>query len=717
MRRLFCLVVFAAAWVAIAWAQPTPVISAIVTTGGEESFGSPTEQTSGPVVYDLTGDGEKELIVTGRKDIWVLNYSEQDPENAIFHWQAQNDYKFCSPVTIAHLTPDGYPWVVVGASEAVRWEPGQCPNLVNDDCPAWTGHAPYPDPDCHYDGDCYHWQSIIHAWKIVGTNDDPHPSDVIMNARLTTPAAADVNGDLLDELCFVGNGSYGVHDAHTNSDMYSTVGVHFFKFDNGFVEMGDTRKEIPWGLQAYTGLNSTFRQIAQTVPAAGDLDGDGLPEFVVQCLWRIQAYTFASNPNGALLWEDSTYNVDRLCMPAKCFINFGTHTSGETHVSVPWPYTDYSDPQSHYTTGDAERSPGPVLADLDGDGQLDVFVQTSDGGGYVWKFDGQNGTFVARNFYESYGVNWAESPSGSELGLCDDHNDGHPRLFETLEVLNGESDPTHWLKTRRWEGTLQHDDGNDPPIAFPYVRQVDFYPLGDLYTLALLPSAVGPAFTVDIAAYDSVIFERTDAHDSWQWYLGDHGGPVQSGITATDLDHDGFMECVLSNRINDTQTHLYALETDQPYNPETIEWSGYRNNPQHTGLYAQPVHGTQVVRDAVWQGRIILTDAYTVTSGQTLTIKPGTVVEFDEDSDLIIRGELSAEGTDHDSIYFKPNGTEKWGAFYLYPGSHLTLDHCVIHGGSYVGGTTFEGAVNHCHIYDMRTDSIVNADHSEKASR
>jgi hypothetical protein len=199
---------------------------------------------------------------------------------------------------------------------------------------------------------------------------------------------------------------------------------------------------------------------------------------------------------------------------------------------------------------------------------------------------------------------------------------------------------------------------------------------------------------------------------------------VQSNLTATDINGDGYLDYVITQGWSDLSgdyTRIYAFPTETPYqvayNPETIEWSGYRNNPQHTGLYAQPVTGTQLLPSTKWSGRIIVHGNYIVPANHSLTILPGTVVEFAADASIIVYGGLSAVGMEQDSIYFKPDGTGTWGTVSAWRGSSVTMIRCVIHGGSYVGGTTFEGAVNHCHIYDMHTDSILNVDHSENALR
>ena len=133
----------------------------------------------------------------GRKDVWVFNLEHPDENDFVFHWTVYQDppelvQEFCSPITIAHLSADGLPWVVVGASYARHYGYLDCP--MRDEfgnCAQWQG---FPDPDCHgYDwnesGDCYHWESMIHAWRIDGNSFSEYHSDLRRTQRLTTDLA------------------------------------------------------------------------------------------------------------------------------------------------------------------------------------------------------------------------------------------------------------------------------------------------------------------------------------------------------------------------------------------------------------------------------------------------------------------------------------------------------------------------------------------------
>ncbi len=685
----FLLLVMATVAVAQPVRAPAILHSAMVTGSLNADFGYATEQTSGPVVCDVTGDGLPEVIVTGRAKIWVLNYAHQDPQNPLFYWPAQDGYEFCGPVTVCRPSSSGNPWIVVGASKQVRYL-GRLG--TNDPCP----HQNDDGPNSHLSGDCYHWHSIIEAWEITGSTATPHPSGDLADQRLTTPTAADANGDGKDELCFVGSQSYGISVWSGIAGhwlMRSCVGVRFYEFvNNAWTERSVTpTEENPYPQQTYWVAPAELAQEAQTVLAAGDVDGDGLPQFVTQSLWHAQAFSF-SGVTVTENWHQDLGNFP----PMTVDVLPGYSGEGPDAATRPW----------NYAAWDLTRAPGPVLADVDGQGHLSVFVQTAaNWTGYIWKLNGADGSYNNVNY--TYAED--EVTNGTELAIGDDQSNGRPNVFG---MLCRELDPeqSYSLRTWRWYGTNLTRYGFGGGDNVFYESDPDVYSRWDNYTPALLPSEVGSAFTVDFVAENSVKFQRTDENNEWPWVQGASGGWVQSAVSATDFDGDGHLDYVVSARFplnTDDHDSIWVFPTSLPYDPEKIEWSGFRNSPAHTGLYAQPVSGQQVLNDAAWEGRITVHSDYVVGHGKTLTIKPGTVVEFASDAALLVQGELLAMGQDNDSIYFKPDGAAPWDKIYLMPGSSSTLSHCVIHGGIEVYANRASAQISQCHIYDMETGLLL----------
>ena len=86
-----------------------------------------------------------------------------------------------------------------------------------------------------------------------------------------------------------------------------------------------------------------------------------------------------------------------------------------------------------------------------------------------------------------------------------------------------------------------------------------------------------------------------------------------------------------------------------------------------------------------------------------MTIKPGTVVEFGPNTTLMVNGgALMAMGQDGDSIYFKPDAATPWNKIMVKLGGALTMDRCVVHGGTSVYVQMAKASITNSHIYDMQ---------------
>jgi hypothetical protein len=115
-------------------------------------------------------------------------------------------------------------------------------------------------------------------------------------------------------------------------------------------------------------------------------------------------------------------------------------------------------------------------------------------------------------------------------------------------------------------------------------------------------------------------------------------------------------------------------------------------------------------------GDFQVVDSMRVDSGATLTILPGTNLWFEPDVDLIVRGQLIAEGTPTDSILFSAVNTQyghTWGHLaFRHASDASSLAYCVIRGGfvwygnriwpDYLGGGILVDSssvrVSHCTI-------------------
>jgi len=101
---------------------------------------------------------------------------------------------------------------------------------------------------------------------------------------------------------------------------------------------------------------------------------------------------------------------------------------------------------------------------------------------------------------------------------------------------------------------------------------------------------------------------------------------------------------------------------------------------------------------------IYIPDNITIAAGATLTIKPGTVVKFEDNRALVVDGALDAQGTASERIYFtdwrddtaggdaNKNGTttgpaaDWWQAIFVQNAGAAVMDNCVIRYGGYWDG-------------------------------
>ncbi|MDI6708236.1 MAG: PKD domain-containing protein [Candidatus Thermoplasmatota archaeon] len=79
-----------------------------------------------------------------------------------------------------------------------------------------------------------------------------------------------------------------------------------------------------------------------------------------------------------------------------------------------------------------------------------------------------------------------------------------------------------------------------------------------------------------------------------------------------------------------------------------------------------------------WSGEKYLNETYTVNSGETLTIEPGTTVCLAENVKIIVYGTIKAEGTKDNMITFtRWNTTGYWGSIRIFGGAvGCTIKYC-----------------------------------------
>ncbi len=117
--------------------------------------------------------------------------------------------------------------------------------------------------------------------------------------------------------------------------------------------------------------------------------------------------------------------------------------------------------------------------------------------------------------------------------------------------------------------------------------------------------------------------------------------------------------------------------------------------------------GGAIASDTTWDiagSPFIVTSSITVNSGVTLTIDPGVEVNFNSGFSISVSGNLTADGTETDSIIFtsnvSPQAVGDWGGIAFNHLSAGSLSYSVIEyatNGIYLHGSTLP-QINHCTI-------------------
>ena len=129
----------------------------------------------------------------------------------------------------------------------------------------------------------------------------------------------------------------------------------------------------------------------------------------------------------------------------------------------------------------------------------------------------------------------------------------------------------------------------------------------------------------------------------------------------------------------------------------------------------------RIDQDCVWSGRVTVSADVIVTAGVTLTVKPGTLIEFSDGVRLSVHGRLLAEGTEDQTITLTSQGDLRAGAWHgvvLSPRPNADSEpprgsgfsHCRIQGAVHAISVTAEAAspqsIRACQITQCRRVGI-----------
>ena len=422
-----------------------------------------------------------------------------------------------------------------------------------------------------------------------------------------------------------------------------------------------------------------FSWISQTgiFAQAADFDADGYDELMVRSHTRLSLFDYTAS------WER---------IPT-----FGTEGIFDLDSYLEGYY---------FASGSA------TIADVDADNELEILVAvTSDAGAGRLLQIGPSGT-VERQYMGWPNENeWAILHT--QIGVADLSGEFQGQFEGSLYPI---------IQSDHYLHMLNPATGQEVPVnGWPQSRIVDVRNFGSPAYADVL--GMGRTQIIDptigyfnngqgsVGTNELVIYDPTDPNDPVLYdyasleneddFVDDKRASSMPAVV--DVDEDGAVDIITCYRKSDSDLLITLHRMGTRHNPELVEWQQVGNGPKHTGLYAQPVTGEAPQLENRWSGRIIVHGQYIVPVGESLTIEPGTVVEFRPDAYLTINGTLDAQGKTGDSIYFKADGTTDWRGIYLINPTSVIMDKCVIHGASdgiYVQGPP-SIAIRHCRIYDM----------------
>ncbi len=329
--------------------------------------------TASAVLANLDGEDGLEVIV-GSWDNKV--YAWHSEGNLVDGWPKEVDDWVISSVAVFDLDGDGSLEVIVGSMEGTLhvWHSDGTPYWSRPTID-WIAASPAVG-DLDGDGSpevvISDLSGHIYAWHFDGTEVENWPQFASSYWLWSGPTLADLDGDGLLEIiaasedgnvyAWHGDGSPvegdpdipdSVWPLHTNGNLTSSPAVADLDNDgNSEIIIGSLdRKIYAWhsnGVPVDGWPPEENCEVEESSPAVADLDNDGTKEVIVGC---------KDNTNSVFVW----------------------HADGSLDADWDWPNTVFGGTHS-----------SPAVADLDGDGNLEIVIGSGCGDVYAWHADGSS---------------------------------------------------------------------------------------------------------------------------------------------------------------------------------------------------------------------------------------------------------------------------------------------------------------------------------------
>ena len=449
------------------------------------------------------------------------------------------------------------------------------------------------------------------------------------------PFLADFNGDGKIDVAFVNDNANLAGVLFGNGD--GTFGAELlFGTENGPVSLtaadfnGDGKLDLV--TENYYGSvgvllgngDGTFQarpdytvQGEPTGAAIGDFNGDGNPDMAVAVLCDIYAFCtsrsvniFLGNPDGTFsaaanyAVQDITVQTYNAPVGASSIVAADLNHDGKLDLVVAnfqsisgnnilgisvllgngdgtfQTHTDYAGAEASQSIGDTLDGASVAIADLNGDGHLDIVATGPEVGAVVWLGNG-DGTFRT-------GVQYSNTGGGSSaIAVGDFNGDGKP----DIAVTNGAQYElyTHdGMASSAGVGTtvsvlLGHGDGTfGPPVAYATAFDPESISVGDvngdgkldLVVLGALPVCCdqGTPLTILLGNGDGTFqkameFPIEEAYYPWDWFQ-----PVP--VALGDFNLDGRLDVVVGSGPANAMIGLLRGNGDGTFQPPTTYGTG-----------------------------------------------------------------------------------------------------------------------------------------------
>ena len=463
-------------------------VTVSTTAGYHTGFPLQLDSTivSAPNFYDFNGDGQMEIIIgTNSGKVYIIN---QDGTIMPGWPQTVSTAYIYGSVAVGNIDGDNLPEIVstsygsyAGGAQIKAWNQN---GTTVTGWPKSVGQMRGGAVLANLDSDSA--QEIIiatsaqtgqlakaYAYNGDGTLLPGWPYSFSENNLQTTPAVGDVNNDGINDIVVASGtklvvlGAGGNLIASTTKGLSHTSPVLANLDDDADLEI-IISEPTKLSVYDYTGTLKWFRNVvegAYNQASVGDLNNDGNLEVVFAGSDSTNTYVYAYGKDGTPL--------------------------------LSWP-------KMVAGTSNAE----PILADLDGDNDLDISITTSLGHINAWDLEGNVLTgfpkFTGNNIYKAHGV--VDLDNNGKTELVTGGEDYNVRVWDLNSTYN--NIPTAWSVSRH----DVHNSGNTQTIIVPLIVD-NTAPTVNLL-LPLNGSTVSSPILVQVEATDNVGVIRVEVYNT-----------------------------------------------------------------------------------------------------------------------------------------------------------------------------------------------------------